>query len=161
MAAHFLMKSEPALTVSFDTNLVIYAHDPRDAAKQETAIGWIDALVIRGNGVLAAQVLGEFMAATHRKRLTELTIARDMVDILYRKFTVLETDRVARRAATELAEQHGMQFFDALICTVVARGGATLLLSEDMQDGRIIDGLTILNPFNPVNAEVISAAIGV
>jgi predicted nucleic acid-binding protein len=38
-------------------------------------------------------------------------------------------------------------FRDALIVEAALRGGADLLLSEDMQDGRIVEGMRIENPF--------------
>ena len=34
-----------------------------------------------------------------------------------------------------------------------------MLLSEDMHDGLDLDGLTILNPFNPANTARIEAAL--
>lgn len=66
----------------------------------------------------------------------------------------------------ELAEAHllstsfNLQFFDAVIIAVSRRAGAAILLSEDMQDGQVIEGLTIINPFAPANASVIADWLG-
>lgn len=35
----------------------------------------------------------------------------------------------------------------------------TILISEDMQDGLSIDGLTVVNPFNPANSALIDALL--
>jgi predicted nucleic acid-binding protein len=41
----------------------------------------------------------------------------------------------------------GFSFWDALIVEAALRGGADRLLSEDMQDGRVVEGMRIENPF--------------
>ena len=37
--------------------------------------------------------------------------------------------------------------WDALIVRAAQRGGCAVLLTEDLQDGRVFDGVTIVNPF--------------
>jgi predicted nucleic acid-binding protein len=52
-------------------------------------------------------------------------------------------------AALELAEQHGLNIWDAIILSVSASAGCRLLLSEDMQHGFEWRGVTIINSFLP------------
>lgn len=146
------------MNVSFDTNVLIYASDASAPEKRALAIQIIQE-VASGGGFVAAQVLGELLSATHRKGPDAIEVAREIIDILYAKMVVVETNRDVRRSASLLAQAHNMQFFDALICTILAKEGVAILLSEDMQDGRVIDGLTILNPFNAANTGTIHAAI--
>ena len=47
----------------------------------------------------------------------------------------------------DLATEHKLQFWDALILNVAADAGCSLLLSEDMQDGFAWRGVTVVNPF--------------
>ncbi|HJQ16060.1 MAG TPA: hypothetical protein VJ859_03585 [Allosphingosinicella sp.] len=49
-------------------------------------------------------------------------------------------------SAADLAVDHKLQFWDALIVTAAADAGCTFLLSEDMQDKFIARGLTIVDP---------------
>ena len=51
------------------------------------------------------------------------------------------------RSARRLARDHGFAFYDALIVAAARRCGCDTLLSEDMQDGRTVAGLRIVNPF--------------
>ena len=44
---------------------------------------------------------------------------------------------------------HGFSIWDALIITMALKAQCRVLYSEDMQDGRVIDGLRIANPFKP------------
>ena len=50
--------------VLVDTNILVYAHDRGEPAKQQQAIQLLDTLEATGEGRLTAQVLGEFFRAT-------------------------------------------------------------------------------------------------
>ena len=50
-------------------------------------------------------------------------------------------------AASRLEEEHTLAFRDALIVEAALRAGASLLLSEDLQDGRQFGPLRVANPF--------------
>lgn len=62
--------------------------------------------------------------------------------------------------AAEIARAHKWQLWDSVICAVAMQADAKMLLSEDMQDGCVLDGLRIVNPFNQANAIVIEALFG-
>ena len=51
-------------------------------------------------------------------------------------------------AALELAREHGFAFYDALIVVAAIEADCDILYSEDMQHGRAIGGLTIVNPLS-------------
>jgi len=50
-------------------------------------------------------------------------------------------------AAVSLAREHGLSFHDALIVASAIETGCDILYTEDMQHGRAIGGLAIVNPF--------------
>ena len=50
-------------------------------------------------------------------------------------------------AAVVLAREHGFAFYDALIVAAAVEAGCDTLVSEDMQHGRKVAGLTIVDPF--------------
>ena len=50
-------------------------------------------------------------------------------------------------AALDLARDHGLAFYDALVVAAAIEGRCDILYSEDMQNGRTIGGLAIVNPF--------------
>ena len=60
------------------------------------------------------------------------------------------TDAIVNRAS-EMARSHRMQLWDCVVCAASAQAGARVLLTEDMQDGRIVDGLRLMNPFAAAN----------
>ena len=50
-------------------------------------------------------------------------------------------------AAFQIEDRARIAFWDALILAVAVRSGARRLLSEDLNSGQAIAGLTIHNPF--------------
>jgi predicted nucleic acid-binding protein len=64
------------------------------------------------------------------------------------------TDAILKKAA-ELARAHYMQLWDCVVCAAAVEAGAKVLMTEDMQDGRILDGLRLMNPFAIANADAI------
>ena len=49
--------------------------------------------------------------------------------------------------AVSLAHTHDFSFYDSLIIASALEAGCDTLLTEDLQTGRRIEGLTIVNPF--------------
>ena len=57
--------------------------------------------------------------------------------------------------ALTLVSDHKLGFWDALLCATAERAGLRYLLTEDLQDGRRLGGLTIVNPFRTKNNTLI------
>jgi predicted nucleic acid-binding protein len=55
--------------------------------------------------------------------------------------------------------EYQLPFWDALLWATARRAGVAVLVSEDFQDGRVVEGVRFANPFVPENAAVISAAL--
>lgn len=140
-----------------DSNVIIYAFSD-DYAQYPVARRLLDhALTV--SGMCPRQVLGELLSVAHRKHHVSLSGARAMVGWIEDSMSVIDTDSVATLAASALAERHRLQYFDALICTLAMRGGASLLFSEDMHDGLRLGSMTIVNPFAPANQALVAEAI--
>lgn len=131
-----------------DTNVLVYAHDASDAARQPIAARLVDDLWRARGGVLSTQVLTEFYAVVTRKFDPPMPRreARALVDA-YAAWPVVQVDPPLIVAASALEEQHSLSFWDALIIESARRSGAGRLISEDLQHGRRIAGLVITNPF--------------
>jgi predicted nucleic acid-binding protein len=58
---------------------------------------------------------------------------------------IIDSSDVFRASEIEVSNQ--INFWDALIIVAAVKGGASLLLSEDLNDGQAIGGVVIENPF--------------
>lgn len=143
----------------FDTNILIYAFDP-DYPHQRLVAGRLVEHSLKSGLIVPRQVLGEWLAVAHRKRRPPVAKARTVVGAIEDAMIVIDTDAVATLAASELAERHRLQYFDALICVLAKRSGASILFSEDMHDGLRLGTMTIVNPFAPSNAALLDEALG-
>lgn len=136
-----------------DTNVLAYAHDASEAVRQPMAVSLLEDLWRSRSGILSTQVLSEFYVVATRKFAPPMARreVRSIVDT-YSAWSVVQVDPTLIVAASALEERHQLSFWDALIIEAARRGGATRLVSEDMQDGRRIAGLVIENPFAPTRS---------
>lgn len=129
--------------VFFDTNILLYAVDGSDH-RHDTA----SALIAQG-GTIGVQGLNEFAAVARRKfgwAWDDISRALGLLRRLCRPPCVLDA-KTHDRALT-LAARDGFNIYDSLMLAAAMQAGCTVFLSEDMQDGRLVDGrLTIRNPF--------------
>lgn len=140
--------------VAFDTNVLIYAELEPGTQKGDLASSLIERASIE-QGIIPAQVIGEFLAVVRRKRRELFPAACELALALTSLFKIAETDATVMRKAIELAQRHLLQFWEAVICAASLKAGATHLLSEDMLDGFTIAGLTIVDPFAEANRDLL------
>jgi predicted nucleic acid-binding protein len=131
-----------------DTNVLIYAHDVDAGRKHEIAGDLLRTLWGQRAGMLSTQVLQEFYVNATRKIRKPLTKpeARSVVDT-YAPWCVDGITANDLAAAFRIEDQARLGFWDALIVAVASRAGAGRLVSEDLNAGQSIAGITIHNPF--------------
>lgn len=130
----------------FDTNVLIYADDKFAPAKQKRAIYLVTQHRRAGTGVVSMQVLQEYFVTITRKLGVDAKVARRKVELLA-EFDVATPDVADVLAAIDLHRLHNFSFWDGLILRSAKQTGCSVLLTEDMQDTREIDGIRIVNPF--------------
>jgi len=130
-----------------DSNVLIYAHDVDAGRKHEIAKGLLRGLWLERTGVLSTQVLHEFYVNATRKIRAPLPkpAARSVVGT-YAPWCIAPTIADVD-AAFRIEDEASIGFWDALIVAVAARSGARRVLSEDLNSGQVIAGVTIHNPF--------------
>ncbi len=131
---------------ALDTNVLIYACDKADLARQQMAI---DLVSNADDGVLLWQVACEFVAASRKLRSQGFTTA-DAWDRLADYLTlfplVLPSSRALERARILHAED-GWSFWDAMIVASCLECGVTRLYSEDLPGRAVRWPLEIVNLF--------------
>ncbi len=141
--------------IAVDTNILIYASlaaEPRD--RHIAAINLMEKLAAYG-AIIPLQVIGEYLAVCRRKKIVSLTDAQARVLAWLSVYDAIPSQQDDYFSAAEISDHHKLQYFDALIIAVAARARAKILLSEDMQDGLVVEGLRVVNPFVAGNERVI------
>jgi predicted nucleic acid-binding protein len=130
----------------FDTNVLVYADDKAAPSKQRRALDLIAEHRRARTGVVSLQVLQEYFVTVTRKLRLDPRIARRKVELIA-EFDVASPEVADILAAIDLHRLHGVSFWDALVLRAAKQAGCSILLSEDMQGNREIDGVQIVNPF--------------
>lgn len=129
-----------------DTNILVYTDDRSAPAKRRRSIELVAEHRRGGTGVVSLQVLQEYFVAATRKLQVDPVTARRKIELLA-ELDVAIPDVADVLAAVDLHRLHGFSFWDALIVRAAKQAGCTVLLSEDFQDRRELDGLRVVNPF--------------
>lgn len=134
------------MRVALDTNILAYAEGIGDAPHCTRAIQLIEELPAE-LVLLPAQTLGELFRVLIGKAKWEADPTRVAILTWADSFEVADSSWSAFQAAMDLSIDHGFQIWDALIMAVAAENRCRLLLSEDLQNGFIWRGVTVVDPF--------------
>jgi len=133
-------------SVFFDSNILLYTDDQRVPAKQSFALDLVARHTLERTGVISIQVLQEYFQNATSKMKLDASIARQKVSLLSELFTFRPVvDDIL--AAIDLHRLNQVSFWDAMIVQAAIQSGCKTLYSEDMQNGRQINGVEIVNPF--------------
>jgi predicted nucleic acid-binding protein len=126
----------------FDTNVLLYLFSSDDAKADRAE----DALA--SGGVISVQVLNEFASVAMRKLKMPIAEIREALTTFRAVCKIVPLSEETHDKALGLAERYGLSIYDAMIVASALLAGCRMLLSEDLQDGQIIDkSLEIRNPF--------------
>lgn len=138
----------------FDTNILVYRHDPRDPRKQLIAKELLRSELAEARALIAQQCLVEFVAATTRplrenagRQLLDPVEAAYEAEDLCRQFTVLYPKRDQYVIALRGWRTYGMSWFDAHLWSFAEYYQIDILYSEDFQHHREYGNVRVINPF--------------
>jgi len=131
-----------------DTNLLVYAYDSSAGEKWRTSLEVLSLLWMHRTGVLSTQVIQEFFVSlTQKVRHPVLPkMAKEIISDLVQWLIVVNDGKNILRAI-DLQTKYHFSFWDSLILQAAIASNSEFLLSEDFQDGQIIESVTIVNPF--------------
>src|ERR1700738_1202207 len=131
----------------FDTNVLVYVFDQRAPRKRAVAQQLLAECITRGDAFLSVQVLQEFFVAATRKLtapLTHIQAERAVRD--FSRLPTVEPDANLVLDAIATSDRYRISLWDSLVIQAALRGGASVLYSEDLQDGQLFESLTVQNP---------------
>ena len=137
---------------TLDSNILVYAELEPKQLKGIAAQRVIELAAT--NGVIANQALLEFVAVVRRRLPTSLPSAIAKVEAWAQVFETAPTTSLVMTDALRLVDAHQFQVWDAVIWSAARAAGATVFLSEDLQDGLVLEGMQVMNPFSRSNTEL-------
>ena len=137
-----------AVRVFVDTNVLVYLFDADAPTKQERAREVVSELARNSSLVVSSQVLSELYVTVTRKLAHPLDPAaalRALADLAVFPVVAIDAALVQRAAVRAVSEQ--IAYWDALILDAAVEAGAGTVYSEDLQQGRTYQGVTVVDPF--------------
>lgn len=128
-----------------DTNILIYQLDARDPVKQGRCRGIVKALASSHEAVISTQVLQEFYVAC----TTKLKVKPLLVKAIMHGFENMEVVTVGAELISEAIDtslQYQLSFWDALGVVAAESAKCKYLLTEDLNEGKIVRKVRIQNP---------------
>ena len=107
------------------------------------------------SSILLLQTLAEFGNVAIRKARIPVEDIRTTVDAWRAVLPVQAADNSDLSAALEAVRAHRLAFWDAMLWASAQRAGVRHLLTEDMQDGFTLQGVTFIDPFKRQNDQLI------
>jgi predicted nucleic acid-binding protein len=131
-----------------DTNILLYAYDAAAGEKHQAASALVDRLWRERRGAISVQVLQEFYVNVTRKvaKTIDPAVAVERLKSLsrWRVHSPLPDDVIA---AATLSSRHQLSFWDAMVVRSAAELRCDTLWTEDLNDGQVVEGVQLRNPF--------------
>jgi predicted nucleic acid-binding protein len=143
------------MRLALDTNILAYAVGVNGPERKNETLEMINKLP-EPDTFLPVQVLGELFRVLVRKAGFTPVQAKTTIVHLLDTFPLIETSPSILLAAMDLAVNHKIGIWDAVILAAASAAGCRLLLSEDLQDGFTWSGVTVVNPFAEKRNQLLS-----
>ncbi len=134
--------------VFFDTNILVYFVDESDVRKQNIAKNLIAKAVQNQNGIISTQSLQEFYNVITKKMKCSKDKAKELVKMFTELFPVVQISIPLILGAIDISIKDDLSFWDSLILSAANDTECIVVYSEDLNNGQIIGGTKILNPFS-------------
>ncbi len=133
----------------FDSNVLVYTDDADALEKRELALDLWQSHRGAGHAVISIQVLQEYFRVATAKLSVDPSVAIEKL-MLFARADVVQAGPDDVIAAARLSVEQRLSFWDAMIVHMAIAADCAVLFSEDLQHGRRLAGLEILNPFRLV-----------
>ena len=125
----------------FDTNILLYLLSDEDGCA-DTAND-----LLQSGGVVSVQVLNEFASVAKRKLGMSWEEIADILDVVKAVCSVVPITVETHELGISIARRYGFTVYDGMIWAAALLTGCPVLYSEDMQNGFVIDGTVLRNPY--------------
>jgi predicted nucleic acid-binding protein len=135
----------PPESCFIDTNLWLYAFiegdDPQKTTRAKSLIETHSAIYV------STQVINEVCVNVIKKARFSEPQVRQLIESFYTKYVVIELNKPLLLKASVLRRQYTLSFWDSVIVSSALHASVSVLYSEDMQDGLIVENkMRIINP---------------
>jgi predicted nucleic acid-binding protein len=134
--------------IFIDTNIFVYTIDKYNQKKQKIARETIKNIVDNEIAVISTQVLQEFYNICTTKLHIDPLRVKEYVHNYNDNLEVVQNGSEIIERGIDISIISRISFWDALLIAAAEYSRSSEILTEDLNDGQIINGIKIINPFN-------------
>lgn len=129
-----------------DTNILIYTIDNHYPKKKRISRELIAELFESNFGIISTQVMQEFYYTAVNKLKSDPKIIKELLKS-FEDLEIVQISTAIIYSAIDCSTANNISFWDALIISAAESANCNQLFSEDLNNGQIINGVEIVNPF--------------
>jgi predicted nucleic acid-binding protein len=133
--------------IFIDTNIFVYTIDKFDKGKQKIARKILKEKFANETVVISTQVLQEFYNICTKKLNIKPLKAKDYIHSYIEGFEVVQNGPAIIERGIDISIISKISFWDALLIAAAESSNSTEIMTEDLNNGQIINGVKITNPF--------------
>ena len=141
--------------VFIDTNIFVYTVDKFDNYKQMIARKVVKEAIFNDAAVISTQILQEFYTVCTLKLHMKPLKVKAYVHNYIENIEVVQNGSAIIERGMDISIISQVSFWDALLLAAAESANCTELITEDLNDGQIINGVKIKNPFIAVRPNAV------
>jgi predicted nucleic acid-binding protein len=141
--------------VTFDSNVLVYATASISDSKADRARELINRAMRTESSILLLQTLAEFANVAIRKAKIPIGDICRIIDAWRAVLPIQTAEEDDLKDALVAVRAHRLAFWDAMLWASARRAGVQYFLTEDLQDGFVLQGVHFINPFKRTNERII------
>ncbi len=134
--------------IFLDTNVLVYALDNENVAKQEKAKSILNEFYNNNNYFLSTQVVQEFCNVVLKKiepGVPEGKLSEFISTFPLERVRMVDINTIT--TALSVKAKYMYSFWDSLIIAAAIHADCVVLYTEDLKHQQMVDSLKIINPF--------------
>jgi len=140
-----------------DTNIFLYRlfrNSKTSVKEQEEKHKIATQITQQSNIVISTQVINEISVNLLKKAKFKEFEIKAIIVSLFSRYEIVAFDLNILIKASDLRNNYSFSFWDSLIIACALSSNSSIIYSEDMQHGLIIENqLTVINPFEQESAQ--------
>ena len=134
--------------VFVDADVLISARDPAEPVKQGRAAEWLAHLWLENLGRTSMQVLSEYYVSVTRRLALPVTPEDAWQEVsTFFAWRPQAVDALLLERTRDIERRWRLNWWDAMVVAAAQMQDCPLLLSEDLPDGAVFDGVTVRSVF--------------
>ena len=132
--------------VFVDTNILVYTQNNLAKEKQQICRAVLSQLIDNHLLVISTQVIQEYYnVSTLKLGLDKLFVKNTIKYFDFYEIVLLQPTIILQAIDIQILNQ--LSFWDSLVVSAAKSANCSVILTEDMNDGQVIEGIKIQSPF--------------